>query len=156
MRIARYPPRPDWAGLDLATIAKGQGISPVELVLEIQRHGGAAAISFGMSEDDVREVMRHGFVATASDGSTHVESRGEMTHPRAYGTFPRKIRYALDEKIMTLEEAIRSCTGLPAQILGLPDRGILRSGAFADVVVFDPGTFRDAATFQRPTQLARG
>ena len=65
-----------------------------------------------MSEDDVREVMRHEFVATASDGATHVPGPGEVTHPRAYGTFPRKIRYALDDKLMTLEQAVRSCSGL--------------------------------------------
>ncbi len=156
IRIARYQPRPDWAGLDLATIAAREGTTPVDLVLEIQRHGGAAAISFGMSEDDVREVMRQPFVATASDGSTHIARSGEVTHPRAYGTFPRKIRYALDDKLMTIEQAVRSCTGLPAEILGLPDRGVLRAGAIADVVVFDPATFRDAATFERPTQLAPG
>ncbi len=156
IRIARYPPRPDWAGLDLATIATREGTTPVELVVEIERQGGAQAISFGMSEDDVREVMRHAFVATASDASSHVAAAGEVTHPRAYGTFPRKIRYALDEKIMTLEEAIRSCTGLPAEILGLPDRGILRPGAVADIVVFDPATFRDAATFDQPTLFAHG
>ena len=120
-------PRPDWAGLDLATIAGREGTTPLEVVLEIQRHGGAQAISFGMSEDDVREVMRHDFVATASDGSTHVPGPGEATHPRAYGTFPRKIRYALDDKVMSLEQAIRSCSGLPAEILGLPDRGIIRA-----------------------------
>ncbi len=131
-------------------------MTPADVVLEIQRKGGASAISFGMSEDDVREVMRQPFVATASDGSTHIARSGEVTHPRAYGTFPRKIRYALDEKLITLEEAIRSCTGLPAEILGLPDRGVLRADAAADVVVFDPATFRDAATFDRPTQFAPG
>ena len=99
------------------------GTTPLEVVLEIQRHGGAQAISFGMSEDDVREVMRHEFVATASDGSTHLPGRGDQPHPRAYGTFPRKIRYALDDKVITLEQAIRSCSGWPAEILGLPDRG---------------------------------
>ncbi len=156
LRIARYQRRPDWAGLDLATIANREGTTPLEIVLEIQRHGGAGAISFGMDEDDVREVMRQGFVATASDGSTHVAGPGEQSHPRAYGTFPRKIRYALDDKIITLEEAIRSATGLPAEILGLPDRGVLRAGAVADVVVFDPATFRDAATFEQPTRFAPG
>jgi predicted amidohydrolase YtcJ len=156
IRIARYQPRPQWAGLDLATIADRESTTAVDIVLDIQRHGGAQAISFGMSEDDVREVMRHAFVATASDGSSHVAGPGELTHPRAYGTFPRKIRYALDEKIITLEEAIRSCTGLPAEILGLPDRGILRAGAVADIVVFDPATFRDAATFDQPTLFAPG
>ena len=156
IRIARYVPRPDWAGLDLATIAGREGTTPLEIVLEIQRRGGAQAISFGMSEDDVREVMSHDFVATASDGSTHVPGPGEVTHPRAYGTFPRKIRYAQDDKLMTLEQAIRSCSGLPAEILGLPDRGVVRAGAIADLVVFDPATFRDASTFEQPTLYAPG
>ena len=82
-----------------STIARREGTTPLEVVLDIQRHGGAQAISFGMSEDDVREVMRHDFVATASDGSTHLPGGGDQPHPRAYGTFPRKIRYALDEKV---------------------------------------------------------
>ncbi|MBX6315869.1 MAG: amidohydrolase family protein, partial [Isosphaeraceae bacterium] len=73
-----------------------------------------------------------------------------------YGTFPRKIRYALDEKVLPLEQAIRSCSGLPAAILGLPERGTIRVGAYADLVVFDPATFRDAATFEEPTQYAPG
>ena len=156
IRIALFRPRPDWAGLDLATIASREGETPLDVVLEIQRKGGAQAISFGMSEDDVREVMTHEFVATASDGSTHVPGPGEVTHPRAYGTFPRKIRYALDDKLMTLEQAVRSCSGLPAQILGLPDRGTLRIGAIADIVVFDLATFRDASTFDQPTLYAPG
>ena len=156
IRIARYQPRPEWAGLDLATIASREGTTPLEIVLEIQRRGGAQAISFGMNEDDVREVMRHDFVATASDGATHVPGPGEVTHPRAYGTFPRKIRYALDDKLITLEQAVRSCSGLPAEILGLPDRGVIRPGAVADVVVFDPATFRDASTFDQPTLYAPG
>ena len=82
-----------------STIAREEGTTPLDVVLDIQRHGGAQAISFGMSEDDVREVMRHDFVATASDGSTHLPGGGDQPHPRAYGTFPRKIRYALDEKV---------------------------------------------------------
>ena len=146
IRIARYAARPDWAGLDLNTIARREQKTALEIILEIQRHGGAQAISFGMSEDDVREVMRDEFVATASDGATHSPGRvGDHPHPRAYGTFPRKIRYALDDKILSLEQAIRSSSGLPAEILGLPDRGVIRSGAVADIVVFDPITFRDAA-----------
>ena len=99
-----------------------------------------------MSEFDVRAVMRHDFVATASDGSAHLPGGGDQPHPRAYGTFPRKIRYALDEKVITLEQAIRSCSGLQAEILRLPDRGVIRPGAFADLVVFNPAAFRDATT----------
>jgi len=156
IRIARFRPRPDWAGLDLVAIGEREGKTPLEIVLEIQRNGGAQAISFGMSEPDVREVMRHEFVATASDGSTHLPGQGDQPHPRAYGTFPRKVRYALDDKLITLEQAIRSCSGWPAEILGLADRGVIRKGAMADIVVFDPETFRDAATFDQPTRYAPG
>jgi predicted amidohydrolase YtcJ len=100
--------------------------------------------------------MRHPFVATASDGATHLPGRGDRPHPRAYGTFPRKIRYALYEKVLSLEQAIRSCSGWPAEILGLADRGVIRVGAFADIVVFDPSEFRDTATFKNPTHYAFG
>lgn len=156
VRIARYGPRRDWAGLDLVSIANREHTSPLEIVLEIQRHGGAQAISFGMCEPDVREVMGSEFVATASDGGAHLPGRGDRPHPRSYGTFPRKIRYALDDKVLSIEQAIRSCTGWPAEILGLPDRGKIRPGAVADIVVFDPKTFRDAATFEDPTRYAPG
>ena len=156
VRIARYEAKPEWAGLDLAAIARKLGTSPLDVVLEVQRHGGAQAIGFVMGEDDVREVMRHPFVATASDGSTHLPGRGDRPHPRSYGTFPRKIRYALDEKVLSIEEAVRSSTGWPAEILGLTDRGVVRMGAVADLVVFDPRTFRDSATFEDPTQFAPG
>lgn len=156
IRIARYAPKPTRVGRDLAAIARQEGTTALEVVLDIQRHGGAQAISFGMSEDDVRQVMQEDYVATASDGSTHIPTGTDSPHPRAYGTFPRKIRYALDDNVMSLEKAVRSCSGLPAEILHLPDRGVIRPGAFADVVVFDPKTFRDAATFDHPTRYAPG
>jgi len=138
------------------TIAREEGASPLEIVLDIHRNGGAQAINFGMSEDDVRLIMRHDFVATASDGSAHRPGAGDRPHPRSYGTFPRKIRYSLDDHVIPIEQAIRSCSGLPAEILGLPDRGVLRPGAVADVVVFDPNSFRDASTFDDPTVYAPG
>jgi predicted amidohydrolase YtcJ len=155
IRIAKYPPKPSRAGKDLAAIAREERIDPIELVIDIESHGDAGAISFGMSEADVRHVLSHDFVATASDASAHIPG-DDRPHPRAYGTFPRKFRYALDEKLLSLEQAVRSCTGLPAEILRLPDRGVLRAGAFADVVVFDAARFRDAATFDEPTRYAPG
>ena len=80
-----------------------------------------------------------------------------VPHPRSYGTFPRKIgRYAIADGVVPLEFAIRSATGLPADILKLPHRGYLKAGDFADVVVFDPKTFRDTATFDKPHQYATG
>jgi predicted amidohydrolase YtcJ len=156
LRIVRYPPHPEWVGLDLVAIAQRAGTTALEIVLEIQRHGGAPVVNFNINEADVREAMRHDFVATASDGSTHVPSHDDQPHPRSYGTFPRKFRYSLDDHVLSLEQAVRSCSGLPAEILGLPDRGVLRGGAIADVVVFDPVAFRDAATFDQPTTEAPG
>jgi predicted amidohydrolase YtcJ len=156
VRIARYAAKPSRVGRDLVQIARDEGTTPLDVVIDVQRHGGAQAISFGMSEADVRNVMTHDFVATASDGSSHSPGGGDQPHPRAYGTFPRKIRYALDEKVITLEQAVRSNSGLPAAILRLADRGVIRPGAFADVVVFDPESFRDAATFDHPTRYAPG
>ncbi len=156
VRIARYGPRPERVGHDLAAIARTEGVSATDVVLDIQSHGGAAAISFGMSEEDVRTILMRPYVATASDGSAHAPGGGDKPHPRAYGTFPRKIRYALDDGVISLEQAIHAATGLPAAILGLSERGTIRTGAVADVLVFDPATFRDAATYDDPTQLAPG
>jgi predicted amidohydrolase YtcJ len=156
IRIARYTAMPSRVGRDLVTIAKAEGTTPLEIVLDISRHGGAQAISFGMCEPDVQHVMVQDYVATASDGSAHTPGNGDHPHPRAYGTFPRKLRYALDQGVLSLEQAIRAATGLPAAILRLPDRGLLRVGQFADVVVFDPRQFRDAATFDQPTKYAEG
>ncbi len=156
IRIARYAASPSRVGLDLVTIARNEGTTPLEVVLDIERHGGAQAINFGMSEDDVRLAMTRDFVATASDGGTHLAGSGDRPHPRAYGTFPRKIRYAQDDKVLTLEAAIRSGSGLPASVLGLPERGTIRKGNFADLIVFDPATFRDTATFDDPTRYASG
>jgi N-acyl-D-aspartate/D-glutamate deacylase len=99
--------------------------------------------------------MRQPFVATASDGASMLPSADTVPHPRSYGCFPRKIgRYALEDKILSLEQAIRSSSGLPADILHLPERGYLKAGYYADVVVFDPKTYRDTATFDKPHQYA--
>jgi N-acyl-D-amino-acid deacylase len=97
------------------------------------------------------------WVATATDGGIALPDDGAGTHARFYGTFPRKIRhFALDRGVITLEDAIRSSTSLPAQIMGLKDRGVLREGAFADIVVFDPATIRDRSTFFEPHQYSEG
>ena len=80
-----------------------------------------------------------------------------VPHPRSYGTFSRKIgRFAIEEKVISLEQAIRSASGLPADILKLPERGYLKVGYFADLVVFDPKTFRDKATYDQPHQYSTG
>jgi len=156
IQIASYSKNTAWNGKSLTAIAETEKKEPIEIVLEIERNGGASVVNFGMSEEDVRVYMKQSWVATASDGSTHVPG-ATVPHPRSYGTFPRKIGlYAIEDKIVTLEAAIRSASGLPADILELKDRGYLKPGCKADVVVFDPETFRDAATFEKPHQYAAG
>jgi N-acyl-D-aspartate/D-glutamate deacylase len=157
LRLARYKAKPSWQGKDLAAVARQEKRPVLDIVLEIERNGGAAVVSFGMSEEDVRLIMREPFVATASDGSSQVPNQDNVPHPRSYGTFPRKIgRYALVDRVVSLEQAIRSCSALPADILKLSSRGYLRAGYYADVVVFDPKTFRDVATYDKPHQYATG
>lgn len=156
IQIARYTPKPAWQGKKIDAIADAEGKEPIDIVMEIERNGGAQVVNFGMSEEDVRVYMRQPWVATASDGSTH-RPGPTVPHPRSYGTFPRKIgRYAIEEKLVPVELAVRSASGLPADILKLKDRGYLKAGYAADVVVFDPATYRDAATFDQPHQYATG
>ncbi|HJT75926.1 MAG TPA: amidohydrolase family protein, partial [Gemmataceae bacterium] len=156
IRIARYTPRPAWQGKSLADVARTEKRPAVEIVLEIERNGGAQIVNFGMSEEDVRLIMKRPWVATASDGSSQVKGN-TMPHPRSYGCFARKIGYyAIAEGVLPVEQAIRSASGLPADILRLPERGYLKPGYFADVVVFDPAKYRDTATYDNPHQLAAG
>jgi N-acyl-D-aspartate/D-glutamate deacylase len=155
-RIAVYTPKSAWQGKDLDTIAASENKSVLDIVLEVERNGGAAAVRFGMDEADVRLFMKEPFVATASDGHATVPSKTAL-HPRSYGTFPRKIgRYAVEDKVISLGQAVRSASGLPADILQLADRGYLKTDYFADLVVFDPKTFRDKATFDQPHQYSTG
>jgi N-acyl-D-amino-acid deacylase len=156
IRVAHYKPKPEWQGKDLVAIADKAGKKVLDIVLEIERNGGAGVVVFSMSEENVRLVMQRPWVATASDGSSRVPG-DDKPHPRSYGCFPRKIgRFAIEEKTISVEHAIRSCSGLPADILRLKDRGYLRDGYFADVVVFDPKTFRDKATYDEPHQYSTG
>jgi N-acyl-D-aspartate/D-glutamate deacylase len=157
VRIASYSAKPAWRGKDLAAIAELEGKPAVDIVLEIERNGGAGIVSFGMKEEDVRLIMKQPWVATASDGSAQFPNADTVPHPRSYGCFPRKIgRYSMEEKVVSLEQAIRSASGLPADILKLPERGYLKEGYLADVVVFDPEKFRDTATYDKPHQYAPG
>jgi N-acyl-D-aspartate/D-glutamate deacylase len=156
IRFARYAERPDWVGRSLAEVAEAEGSTPVEITETVTEHGGAAIVHFGMNEDDVRDVMKWPWVATASDGRAALPG-ADKPHPRFYGTFPRKIGfYALREHVIPLEQAVRSASGLPADILKLTDRGYLRTGLAADVVVLDPDDYIDTATFDAPHQYASG
>jgi N-acyl-D-aspartate/D-glutamate deacylase len=100
--------------------------------------------------------MQLPWVATSSDGSVK-EASGDMVHPRSFGAFPRKIGlYAVREKVLPLEQAVRSSSGFPADVLGLPERGYLRVGYFADVVAFAPKWLIDGATFEKPFEPPQG
>ncbi len=154
--LARYKPRPDWVGKNLKQIADEANRPALEIACEIVRHGGAAVVNFSMSEEDVRFAMQLPWVATASDGRSYLPS-SDRPHPRSYGTFARKVgRYAIRDKVVSLEHAIRSASGLPADVLGLKDRGYLKPGQAADIVVFDPAKYIDEATFDEPHHYASG
>jgi dihydroorotase/N-acyl-D-amino-acid deacylase len=143
----------DWAGrlgLD-ATPQTG-----AQLVVEAIRQGGASAIYHVMDEADVERIMRHPWVAIASDGRLVRPGDGHP-HPRWYGTFPRVLGvYVRDRGVLSIEEAVRKMTSLPADRLGLSDRGRLRNGARADLIVFDPATIADMGTFEEPHQYPVG
>ena len=156
IRIARDPRRQDWVGKNLAQISASEKLNPVDLAVLIARTGGASIVNFSMSEDDVRHIMQIPWVATASDGRAYLPG-ADRPHPRSYGTFARKLGYySIREKVLPLAQAVRSGSGLPADILGMQDRGYLKKGNFADLVVFDPKTFIDAATFDAPHQYSQG
>lgn len=156
VRIASYETNPDWVGLNLAEIASREQRDVEDIAEEILCNGGASVVNFSMSEDDVRYLMQIDWVATASDGGAKLPS-STRPHPRNYGTFPRKLGYyAIAEKVLPLETAIRSMTGLPASILKMNDRGLLHQGLAADIVVFDPEVIKDTATFDNPHQYALG
>jgi N-acyl-D-amino-acid deacylase len=113
-------------------------------------------VSFNMSERDIDFIMRQPWNMTSTDGDLVPMGRGKP-HPRAYGAFPRKLRlYVRDRGVVDLAFALRSMTSLPAQVFALKDRGQIRPGAFADILLFDPGRVHDAATYQDPHQLAEG
>jgi N-acyl-D-aspartate/D-glutamate deacylase len=155
--IANFANERPWQGKSLAAIAKDTSRTPLDVVLDIMSRGGAQIVNFGMNEDEVRLFMREPFVATASDGSAQSLDSPAQPHPRSFGCFPRKIGYyAIEGKVLPLGQAIRSASGLPADILRLPERGYLKAGYFADVVVFNPATFRDKATFTEPLQWSTG
>lgn len=156
VRIAQYKLNPKWQGKDLDTIAADEKRDVVEVAVEILQKGGASIVNFGMNDEEVRLFMKEPWVATASDGSARVPA-DDVPHPRSYGCFARKIgRFAIEDKVISLEQAIRSASGLPADVLKLPERGYLKAGYFADIVVFDPKTYRDTATFENPHQFATG
>jgi N-acyl-D-amino-acid deacylase len=151
IQITRLPKFPQYVGQRLDAAAKAAGISEVDLYIRIVSDEDAGVIGHTMIEDDLRTFYRQPWVMVASDGGIL------MSHPRGAGTFPRVLgRYVRDEHWMTLPDAIRRMTSLPASRLGLKDRGIIRVGMKADLVLFDPATVRDMSTFEQPRLRAQG
>lgn len=150
-------------GKTLAEIARLWRVDPVEAAIQIQleglpnRAGGARMRGFSMAESDMEAFAKQPWVATSTDAGIALLDGPPSTHARFYGSFPRKIRhYAIERGAITIESAIRSSTSLPATIMGLKDRGIIREGMAADLVVFDLATIRDKATFFEPHQYSEG
>ena len=149
-------------GKTLAQIAKERGTDPIDTLMDILVEDNAFTYNavFGMSEADVALALQQPWTAVNNDsqGAAPDGLLGkEHPHPRAYGTFPRILRkYVREEHLLTLEDAIRKFTSLPAQRMRLADRGVIKQGMWADLVVFDPETIRDLATFESPKQLAVG
>ena len=150
-------------GKPLAEIAKLWRVDPVEAAIRIQleglpnRAGGARMRGFSMHENDMEAFAKQSWVATSTDAGISLPDGPPSTNARFYGSFPRKIRhYAIDRGVISVEAAIRSSTSLPATIMGLKDRGLVREGLAADLVVLDLATIRDKATFFEPHQYSEG
>jgi len=154
---------PSLAGKSLAQVLKDRG-RPVaidqaaDLVVEIVEKGGCSAVYHAISEDDLVRIMKHPATMIASDASPGIPTFGkDVPHPRAYGTFARVLGvYVREKHVLTLEDAVRKMSSFPAWRMGLRDRGLLRPGMKADLVVFDPATIIDRATFDKPHQYADG
>jgi dihydroorotase/N-acyl-D-amino-acid deacylase len=151
-----------WEGKTLAEIGREMGKDPRDALMDIviADHAETSCIISIMTEEDVREALKDPLISIDTDSEARAEDgplSESKSHPRAWGTFPRILgKYVREEKLLTLEEAIRKMTSRPALRVGLLDRGILRPGMAADVTVFDPRTIRDVATFEDPTHYSVG
>ena len=142
------------AGKTLAQAAGGR--DPVEVALEFVLRGDCSVVSHSISEEDIERILRDPLTMIASDGG--IPSFGsDVPHPRNYATFARVLaRYVRERQVLTLEDAVRKMSGLPAQRLGLGDRGLIRPGMKADLVLFDPAAIAENSTFEKPHQYATG
>ncbi len=155
----RRPKNKQFLGATIEEVGRRLGLEGVDAGLEFLRRENDpfSIIRFGMSEENVGRVMRHPHVMVASDGHALNQTDTGLPHPRSFGTFARVLgKYVRDEENLTLEEAVRKMTSLPAQRLGLRDRGLIRPGSVADLVLFRPEEIGDQATFEEPHRYAAG
>jgi len=146
-------------GMTIAEIAKARGQDPVSACFDLiyEEGGFIHGVHHTMNEEDVKTIMRVPWVSIGSDGSALNQKYPGKPHPRSFGTNPRVLgKYTREEKVLTLEDAVRKMTSMPAAVLGLKDRGLLREGYWADIVVFDPDTVADMATYENPKQYPKG
>ncbi|MGZ5020667.1 MAG: N-acyl-D-amino-acid deacylase family protein, partial [Chthoniobacterales bacterium] len=149
-------------GKSLAEVAKMRGKDPIETIMDLlsEDESRIDCVYFLMSEDNVKKEIAKPWISFGSDEASQAPEGAFLKsnpHPRAYGNFARVLgKYARDEKALTLPEAVRRLSALPATNLGLTNRGFIKEGMFADVVVFDPATISDRATFEEPHQYAVG
>ena len=149
--ITRHAAHPDYEFKTLAAVAEAQGITPVALFSRIVTAGGASVVCTSMVDEDIRAIFQWPWTMVSSDGGIG------FRHPRGAGTFPRVLgRFVRERQWLTLEEAVRKMTSLPAARLKLADRGVVRPGAWADLVLFDPATVIDNSTFSEPLRLSTG
>ena len=157
----RHPANAPYTGQPIARAAAAWNLHPLDAALRFMETDElfTGGIFFGMSEANMWRILAKPWVMIGSDASLRAPTgplSHDHPHPRAYGTFGRFLRAAVDGRTVPLGEAIRKMTSLPAAHFRLADRGILRPGAFADVVVFDPATIQDRATFEQPHQFCAG
>ncbi len=156
VRLASAPRHPEWERRSIAELASELGTDPVEAArIVVDREGyGAVVVTETMNEDDVRTVMAHPTTMIGSDG---IPALGGKPHPRLYGTFPRVLgRYVRELGVLPIEDAVHRMTGMPAAKFGLTGRGVIEPGAFADLVLFDPATIDDVATYDEPRRYPSG
>jgi dihydroorotase/N-acyl-D-amino-acid deacylase len=152
---------PTLAGQTLAQITQGRGLAvtienAAETAMWIVEQGGCGGIFHAIGEDDLQRILAHPATMIASDGEVAVFGRN-VPHPRSYGTFARVLGlYTREKKVLRLETAVQKMSALPAQRLGMSDRGVLRQGLKADIAVFDAAAIRDTATFEKPHSYAEG
>lgn len=159
--LASYGSNKKYEGKNLFEILEMEGKEPTvengaDLIIEIQKNGGASCVFFQMDEADIDDVMRLEYNMIGSDGEIIHFGEG-FPHCRSYGTFPRIIhKYVYEDKALSLEEAVRKMTSLPAQTIRLTERGLIKKNLFADLVIFDLDKIKDTATYQKPHQYPEG
>ena len=157
--VAEVPPGvdPKYAGMSVAQIAKARNVDDWTAFFDLVEKGNTSVNPKSMNEEQKREIYQQDFVSVSSDAPPTNPATSPHTHPRAFGTFPRILaKYVREEHVISLEDAIRAMTSLPADQLKINDRGRIAPGMAADIVIFDPATVKDTATYANPTSYPVG